>query len=285
VKTISTLAALIFVLVASASATAQERTLVLLTEVDVAADGSSTESFWWSGASAPKWTFTDESVRKRGASFEPTGLQRISRIYRRPRLSDANAAALAELFGATTALVGEVRREPLPVSPLGDAVVRVTVDARLVQPDAGGVVVKQVYGLQRLAKGDSAVAERLATEQAAASLMNLVDATLERKVAPVGVVTRETAIALHGIPGLAAWREIEGRLAQRDGVDDVSLAWLAEGIVAVEVNTATEENDATIRRIARDLQNEVFAEFELVAAPESESEGTVALRVRPVRNQ
>ncbi len=259
-------------------ATAQESTLILLTEVAVADDGSTTESFWWASSSAPEWTATDAAVRAQGATFEPKGLERVSRIYRRPNLTDANAAALAELFGADNALVGEVRREKLNVAPVGEAAIRVSIRARLVEPSADGASVRQEYDVQRMATGDEVTAADAATLDAASTLAGLVSATLARKVGPVGVALKETPIIFEGVPDLAIWRTLHDRLAARQGVDDVAVSWLAEGIIAVALNAKTSESKDTVKRIATELQNEVYEGFELVAAPAKTD--SVVLRVR-----
>lgn len=263
----------------SSSAAAQSKVLVLLTETTTVADESS-EAFWWQSSSQVAWTPTDEALLRSADGLEfvrPSDVSRMSRIYRRPRLSDANAAALAELFGADMALVGTVERKKLGVQPLGAGVFEVSIKARLVQPTAEGARIKQSFALDRAARGDRVDALPAATNEAARTLARLVESAVQRRVGPVGVSTDELVITLKEIPSLSHFRAIREKLVERPDVDAVDVAWMAEGIIAVTVNPDAPDTEESVRRIAQGLRNSEFEGFALVSAGDA---GAASLRVK-----
>src|SRR5690554_5564759 len=91
--------------VASAQTPRQANDLLLLITERV--DGgfnnaqSPTLHYWWAQPAAPNWSPSDKIIhevlgQKKVGVLAPTGKVQISKIYRRPELSTANAATLGE---------------------------------------------------------------------------------------------------------------------------------------------------------------------------------------------
>ncbi len=250
--------------------------LPLITE-QVAVDQGATPTvrYWWMTPSKPAWTESDKLVRKilTDNHVDLVGLSgnvRISKIYRTPNLSQANAAALGSLVGAKRVLVGTISYErKAPVGPLGLERVAARADVSLVSAQTGAAAVLHRFTVQREGfAGTAAKALTKARTATAQALGKLIASTLMRGPGPVGVQTDEKLIALRNAENGKVLEQITQFLQGLDQVDEVRVRWASEGVIALEVNPGKKDAPDAIDYAIRALKNQKFDGFAL--APDSQ---------------
>ena len=156
----------------------------------------------------------------------------VSRVFARADISDANARALAGLYGATHALVGRV--EVASASPVEWLrLPRVALRARLRVVDvATGAVVTEVELRRTGFSADGVAAAAAALGRGASTLAVRAAAT---RVAPsVADGAHQVVVACHD--GAAPYVAFKAALREASGgVIDVSEAWATEGRVGLAV--------------------------------------------------
>lgn len=221
----------------AAQAAASEPLLALVTERHASGD-----QFWWSAGDTPQWTTTDQALRtaldRTGVGFHAVeSAGSLSKIYRTAQLSDANAIAVASVFGATRVLVGTISYTAASFEPLGNAGWSAEVSLRLLERGDGGAVVLKELAFRRArwaATPDEALTalrDEVATSVAGGAVLGMV-----RKVGPVGVPSDEPFVAVIAPSSRAAVDALRNKLQQLAGVETVVERWATEGVLALEVN-------------------------------------------------
>ena len=222
-------------------ALADDGLLVVVTE-EIADETGVEQAFWWSGGERPAWSATDLLLKTelvaRGPGFaEPLDLTSLSRVYRRPAPSDANAVAMASVFGHTRVIVGTVRLEPTRLRPVGLSGWRAVVDVRLVERGGSGTEVVYALKLDRVRWSASDEEAREAVRhEAARAIASGVGSRISRNVGPVGVASDELLIGVRAPSTRPAIDAVRAKLETFAGVTSVRERWAAEGIVVLEVN-------------------------------------------------
>lgn len=258
---------LLLVGIAFGGVASADELFVLVTERDI--DGA--QSSWWAEGATPQWTATDEALRAAlqhtGVGFHAVGdLSSLSKIYRTASPTDANAMAMASIFGATRVLVGTVAYAPTTLQPLGLSGWTAEVSLRLIERgDRGPVLLKELafHRARWSASPDEALAavrEEVATSVAGGAVVGLV-----RKVGPVGVPSEEPFVAVIGPSTRGAVEALRSKLGELAGVEGVIERWGSEGVVALEINPDK-----------RDSRDAIAGYVNLVI-----SEGTQGYRVVP----
>ena len=162
-------------LLAPALAAAEPGLLVLVTEIDEAG----APSFWWAGAT-PAWTTADAHLRdaleREGGGFAaPATIANLSKIYRRPDPSDANALAMASVLGHDRVLVGTATVSRSQLAPLGSVGVSVRLEARLVAAGNGAPEVVSRLDLTRVSWAQTEDEARKGAHAAAARRQELLE--------------------------------------------------------------------------------------------------------------
>lgn len=197
-------------------------------------------------------------LRQAGASVVDPAVManppRVSRIYRVPVLSRANAANLAGLYGAGRALVGQVAVRPVAVPEDWPSVgVEAVARVEVIEVGTGATLVEAA--LRRQAWGDDAqVARARAEALLAGDLAAWLAGSLGALNPPVGLPRDEPFILVGGLPDRATLDAVVAAARALDGVSAVRLAWLTEGGVALEINPDSQEDAARIQAIADALR-------------------------------
>lgn len=262
---------------ATAAASGGADVSVLLTEVveDGISDRVEPIQFWWSDPDTPRWTVSDEYVfeglRSQGLDPAAPTEVNISRIYRRPGLSTANAAQLGALLDTNHVLVGEIQFFLLgPVAPLFYRGVGARAEVQLVPAgDTDGVELDR-FTINRRAFGDDVdeVFEQLRRETARA-LGELMGRSLRRVQGEIGTVGYDNIIAVRNVGRADRLEAIRTHLLELDEVDRVVERWASEGIIALQIDV----KGADFAYVRRVLEGHQFDEFELVAADGETVEG------------
>ena len=248
--------------------------VVLLTEVveSGVTDEEQHLSFWWSQADSPAWTGSDEvlfeALRQAGVSPAQPSQIDISRIYRRPGLSTHNAAQLGALLDGERVLVGEIQYRPLkPIAPLGYQGVEARAELELVPAgDTDGVsldrftVTRQVFGNST----DELLAK--ARQAAGAALGEVMGQSLRRASGEVGTRSNENLLALRNVERAENLEAIRDRLLEIEEVDTVKERWASEGVIALEVEAAGDQNLDYVYGV---LENHEFDEFYMMRSSEA----------------
>jgi hypothetical protein len=256
----------------------QAQTLPLVTVQD-----GSQVSAWWATGQRPQLSSLErgllEALQERQAPvLDPTGVQdspRISRIYRSPALSPANAVNLAGLYRVDHVLTGVISvasGQGPAASGLVGTEARAAVSLRAVP---SGTVLLEVEMTRQGFDADPEVARRRATEALGQDLADLVAGALESARAPVGVERTEPFLMVAGLWDRGSLRQVEIVLERQVGVQEARLAWLAEGVAAFDINPAKEEPAATIVSLARALVGAAPEGIKLALEP---SGGQAAVR-------
>lgn len=247
------------------TAWASDGLLVLVTE-ETADETGVEQAYWWSGAE-PQWSATDLALRDAfaatGAGFaEPSDLSALSKIYRRPAPSDANAAAMATVFGRSRVLVGTVRYVPTELRPVGLVGWRAEVSVRVLERGERGAELRRTVELRRARWAPSDDEARAALRaEVAESLARAVAAGLERNAGPVGVNSDELLIGVAGPSTRAALNALRAKLATFAGVNAVVERWAAEGLIVFEVNPGVADPRASVQQYVSLLTTEGAGTF------------------------
>ncbi len=269
-------------ILASAPALAGSGTLPLVT----VQDGEKSPQAWWShakpGAISTMEAKLLEALKVSGLPvLNPQQMPErpaISRIYRRPKLSTANAINLAGLHGAGSTLTGKIQFAPIPpveMLALQGAQAEATVTL-LSLPD--GRTLLETHMVRRAYDADATVARQKAQESLVADLSQLMAASLRQASAPVGVTREEPFVCIAGLWGKAPLEQVKGVLKGLEGVEDVSLAWMAEGMVALDLNPDSEEQTAQVEAWTEGLVTAPPKGVRLT--PEESASGLVCLRAQ-----
>ncbi|MFP4597195.1 MAG: hypothetical protein ACLFVJ_03025 [Persicimonas sp.] len=245
--------------------------LLLITEEVVLEEGESpTEGYWWVDSASPEWTESDKRLRAglTEAGVDLVGLsgnQRISKIYRMPSLSMANAATLGSLLGARRVIVGTISYQRHPgIGVLGLERVAASVDVSLVSAESGETTALQRFTLEReafAAQPDDALDK--ARSETTDGLVAMLSSTLMRGPGPVGVSTDEPMIGLRNPENARALQTVINFLEDLDPVEAVVVRWASEGVLALEINPGKEDTEDTFEYVLRALNSESFEEFSL----------------------
>ncbi|MGM0555725.1 MAG: hypothetical protein ACQEVA_05015 [Myxococcota bacterium] len=269
------IAALVLLTTAPAAAQDSEEAVVsLLTETVRLDDAGPQTGFWWQTPTSPSWTKTDEMLLERLEAsnidyFTPSDQSRISKIYRRPSLSLANASTLAELMGGDRLVVGHVVYEQADsIAPLGVAHVRADVTLTMTRAGKAAADVGQTLELTRDAYAESpedALAD--ARAQLVSAIAEAVVSSVSTGPGRVGWNAGERLIALRNVSRSTVLEDIKDFLEGLEGVSDVEVRWAGQGVIALEINPGAKDRPDTIEYAIRALANQTFDEFSLARQP------------------
>lgn len=218
----------------------------------------STVSGWWVEARGLS-TFETRllgALPDQVALVDPAALAggpRVSRIYRVPQLSPQNAVNLGGLYGASRVLVGAATFRPVSVAErLGLVGVELIVRVQWLAVPSGAVL------LQADLRGagwahTAAEARRLAEARVSTDLVDLLAGTARNLSGQIGVDRAEPYVVVRGIWDLQALRAFEKGVRGAPGVRDARLAWVADGVLAFDLNPATDEDRAFVSRVGATL--------------------------------
>jgi hypothetical protein len=247
---------LIFLLLASPAVACAGGTLPLISIVE----GQQTSGWWVTDPAGPL------SEIERGISarvgpelgvIDPSASAkspRVSRIYRVPQLSPQNAANLAGLYGADKALVGTGTYRPVTsTGRLGLVGVELVVELRWLAVPSGAVLAQaQVRGA---GWGTTAREARdQARDKVVVDLAALLTDVSRNLSARVGVDRSEPYVVVRGVWDAAAGRALEKALGAAPGVSSVRLAWVAEGVLAWDLNPKSQEDGAWVAKVVSTLE-------------------------------
>jgi hypothetical protein len=267
-------ATLAFLTTAPAAAQEGEEAVVsLLTETVRLADSDAQTGFWWQTPTAPSWTETDAMLRQRLEAsnirfFTPSGQSRISKIYRRPNLSLANASTLGELMGGDRLVVGHVVYEQAgSIGPLG--VTHVKASVTLTMTRAGKAAdVGQTLELTRHAYGNQTdKALKDARSRLVAAMAEAIESSVSTGPGRVGWSAGERLIALRNVSRATVLEDIKTFLEGLEGISNVEVRWAGQGVIALEINPGADDKPDTIEYAIRALANQTFDEFSLARQP------------------
>jgi hypothetical protein len=267
-------------------ATARDVLLLITEEVALEEGASTTVRYWWVQPDQPKWTESDAILRNAltQSGVDLVGLSskvRISKIYRTPNLSLANAATLGSLVGAKRVLVGNITYERKKgVGALGLERVAATADVSLVSAESGETSALSRFTVERegfAGSADEALAQ--ARQESTDALAALVSNTLMRGPGPVGVQAEEKFIGLRNAENALVLQKVKNFLEGLDQVESVGVRWASEGVVALEVNPGKKDAEDIIEYAIRALKNQSFEEFTLAARGTPSAEGLAEFNV------
>ena len=272
------LASGLFIMLWSSLAVAQQQDddslVVLLTEKTEVRGEAPTSDYWWSSPSSPSWTETDNALRERlhaeGIGVqEPSSDSRISKIYRRPGLSFANASTLAELIGGEHFVVGDVTyRQNADVGPLGAAHVEATAEVSIARTGAPSLQSGKTLTLTRNGYGTSANdALSKSRSELASALGQILVVNLEKGPGRVGWSSGERLIGLRRAASGSSLEGVRDFLESLDGISRVEVRWASQGVIALEVNPGKEDPADTLEYAVRALSNQTFEDFVLARQP------------------
>lgn len=261
-------------------ATARDVILMVTEEVALDKDASTTVRYWWVQPEQPQWTESDKILRSAliESGVDLVGLSsdvRISKIYRTPNLSLANAATLGSLVGAKRVLVGNVTYErKQDVGPVGLVRMAASADIKLVSAESGETTALSRFTVERegFAKTADAALAGVRRETAAA-LSTLVANTLMRGPGPVGVQAEEKFIGLRNAENALVLQKVTNFLESLEQVDSVGVRWASEGVIALEVNPGKIDAEDIVEYAIRALKNQSFEEFTLATGGAPSAEG------------
>lgn len=207
---------------------------------------SSAQSSWWvdRGPLSELERGLLATLRRAGAKVldpdDGSKRPRISKLLRVHQVSARRATNIAGLFGADTVLVGRVKLAEVEGVPLaGIAAFEISVDSQLVDTEAATSVpvhfARRGYGISL------ELARRDAMQQTTTELTAQVAARLSARTPRVGIARAEPFLVLRGLWDLAALNSLRHQLEARPDVASVQVAWLAQGLVALDINPAKVE--------------------------------------------
>lgn len=274
---------------APAQASSGGHIVVLLTEVvdeGVASEGQEV-GFWWGDGRSPQWSATDEAVfaglRRTGVEAMRPSETNISRIYRRPDLSTANAAQLGGLLGGRQVLVGRVEyRRVEAVAPLNFGGIWARAEVELIAAGASDGVSLQRFTMERyfFDEDEGAGLIEQARAESGEALGELLGYSLGRIGGAVGVASDTPLLGLRNVERAENLEVVRQRLLEIEEVHSVVERWASEGIIALEINPG-EENQEVSSYAIRVLENHRFDEFDLEREPSSVGDGLVQFWVEP----
>lgn len=267
-----------------------EEILILVTERSVSSSGDEQVSFWWSTTDAPAWTKTDAALQQslvgQGAQVASSvDLSGLSTIYRRPEPTDANALAMASVFGVNKVLVGTVTYRPTALMPVGLRGIHAVADLRLFDRSAGVQRTLSRIELDRRSWAmDDAEATRHVRRELSTAVARTVAGSLEQRSGPVGVASDELLIGIEGDKTRIAIDAVRAKLATLAGVDETRIRWASEGLIVLEVNPGGVDAAESVRQYVSLLVSEGAKGF-AVAAVESKWPNVATLRVKRVEQE
>lgn len=278
-----------FVLPAPAQAQGRGQVVALMTEVVEAGvlGDQARVAFWWSEAGEPRWTASDEALnaalQARGVSLATRPEQSISRIYRRPALTTANAAQLGALLGGERVLVGQVTYRSIgPVWPLGLEGLVASAELELVAAGSVEGVSLQRFAVTRHYYGDDVQAMlESARREVGSALGDVAGRGLRRVAGPVGIASSEPLLALRNTGKAAHLERVRERLLALDEVHAVVERWASEGIIALEINPGEATPPDVIEYAVRVLEGHSFDDFAVTSVAGSRMEGVHELWIEP----
>ncbi|TXD37866.1 hypothetical protein FRC98_09315 [Lujinxingia vulgaris] len=278
-----------FVLPAQAQAQGRGQVVALMTEVVEAGilGDQPRVTFWWSEAGQPRWTPSDEAfnaaLQARGVSLATSPQQSISRIYRRPALSTANAAQLGALLGGERVLVGQVTYRAMgPVWPLGVEGIEASAELELVAAGSVEGVSLQRFTVTRHYYGeDLGALLESARQEVGGALGDVAGRGLRRVAGPVGIATAEPLLAVRNAGKAGHLERVRERLLELDEVHAVVERWASEGIIALEINPGELTSPDVIEYAVRVLEGHSFDNFSISPVAGSRMEGVHELWIEP----
>lgn len=261
--------------------------VLLLTEVVDEPDADDHRiAFWWSQADRPDWTETDQVVFEalRAAGVNPVMPEEIdiSRIYRRPGLSNDNAAHLGRLLDGDRVLVGEVQYQPLaPVAPLGYHGLEARAVVDLVPAGAAESVSLERFTVTRnvFAPRPDDLLDR-ARQAIGGALGEVMGQSLRRAGGEVGSQNHDDLLAVRNVERAENLEAIRERIVAIDEVERVVERWASEGIIALEVLAHNDESGIA-EYAFRVLENHEFDDFDLMRHEHPAADGVTEFWLQP----
>lgn len=247
--------------VAATTGQAQRPSLMLLIAEEVVDDAQRPAklSFWWADPANAAPSAADKVLMSRlsegGVQVQAMEAKApISRIYRVPVLTRANAAALLTLLGARQGAVGKISVRPLALEdPFGQKAYRAYAKIALVQ--AGQPEQAKELVVERVVTADDAKdAMRLAKQQALEALGDLLAGAARSSSGPVGVEIGERLLLVQAAPNMPTFEALEQALLKIKGVERVQVRWVSSGHIALEINPHKRDADDLLDSVARGLE-------------------------------
>lgn len=253
----------------SGSGIGQSRALLLLITEHVEGEEETSPRYWWSQPGEPAWTKTDAVVRRQLGErdvdvVEPPDGTRLSRVYRRPDLSAENIAGLASVVGADRVLSGRVVYEPTRLSAPGLVGSRANADLQVL--DVGGAEPEVLRSFEVVRSGwatDSSEARRQARKALGAAVGTLVGRVAAASSGPVGVEGREPHLVFRAVRRRRALERIREGLHGLEIVEGTQVAWMAEGLLAIEINPGRHDDWGRVDRAAEQLATEELTDMQI----------------------
>ncbi len=233
------------------------------TIVFVTTEGASEEAaYWWSDTESQFTSFDtvlSESSRAEGLELvEPVKTEKVSRIYRTPELSDANAATLAGILGARWALIGKLfyTKTPAPGFKVR-AGVTLRLEAKLLERrDDGTFRIADRIDLRHTQFADElSTATDLAETELARMTVGWVELRLRQPVVSAdGPPLSGDWLLLHDLEDGRTLEAVLRALRDADSVSEARIGWTDGNVVALELTGASGPlSPAAIRAAAASL--------------------------------
>ena len=219
---------------------------------------------------------------REGVGFaEPSAEVNLSRIYRRAGATDANALAMASVFGHDRVLVGTVRFTPTDLRPVGMAGREAVAELRLLRASAPADAVPVEVHRVAWAASDAEALASLRSQLGDAVARSVVGEFARRR-GPVGVESGELVLGFRALGTTGRLETIERTLLQFAGIRSVAVAWATEGYIALEINPGEADAAQSVRQYAGLLVQSDLGEFALEAV-DAVFPQTIEFTIREVR--
>lgn len=230
----------------SSLAVAQDSVLLLVSHVDET--GSTEPTYWWAEPNS-QFSEADEALF-RGldhdsiAVLRPDTTDQVSRIFRRPDLTDSNASNLAGVLGATYVWVGQITLAPEATLGAGAIVqAEATVDARLLRRTSGGRVEVldaakwTINGFEQ--SWDEAT--RRVHEQVGVRMREALRLFQVAQQSSLDVPLTGAALVLRGVQNGKLLEQTLSRLERTSGVSTARVIWVSANRVGVDLHKDGEQ--------------------------------------------
>ena len=278
----------------NASVASADDVLLVVTEQTAevgSPNDSAVDSYWWGSDTEPMWTPTDIALRDALASHSiPTAsvssAAQLSRVYRRPLLTDSNAVAMASVFGASRVLIGVVRYEPTTLNPPGLPGWRAVVDCRLLNSRTSEVLAEVRVRRARWAPNDDEALTSVRTDVTRAVAQS-IGASLVAPATPtdVGFAHDELMLGIQAATTRPALDEVRQKLETIAGVTGVVVRWATQGMIVMEVNPGAADARASLEQVFSLLTTEGTPGYLVVPAGEPRFENVLLVRLDPRESQ
>ena len=234
--------------------------LLLLTEDVLDAQDKRQQSAWWVQPERPKLSASDalltQQLQRQGIVTRVGQLSApLSRVYRVPTLSWANAAAVLATQGVALGVVGTLSLRPLGARDAwGQSAYRAEIKVALVSARRAEPLA-QITLERTVVEDDPGQALSQARAQSVQALGQWIAHATRQSAGPVGQAQRqERLLVFQAVPDLGTLEAIQRALLAVQGVDRVQVRWASVGHIALEINPEKLDKEDLIDQAARALE-------------------------------